>query len=90
MQGNHLNEKHILMEAVVRKLCELVVGESAWVKGYINETAETLRLQEMGLLPGTRITVTRRGAAACPFEVRVRGYRLALRKEDADLLCLQT
>lgn len=77
------------METVVKKLCELVVGESAHIEGYLDETTETLRLQELGLLPGTQLTVTRKSPSGYPLEIQVRGYRLALRKEDAALLCLQ-
>lgn len=77
------------METVVKKLSELIVGEIAQIGGYISETAESLRLQEMGLLPGTQLTITRKGTAGYPLEILARGYRLALRKEDAELLYIE-
>ena len=38
---------------------------------------------EMGLLPGTRIEMVRRAPFGDPLEVRLRGYLLSLRSEDA-------
>lgn len=77
------------METVVKKLSELIIGEMAQIGGYMSETAESLRLQEMGLLPGTKLQITRKGATGYPLEIQARGYRLALRKEDAELLYLE-
>lgn len=72
----------------VKKLSELFIGETARIKEYLYETAETLRLQEMGLLPGTLVTAIRKSSANHPLEIQVKGYHLALRKEDADLIDL--
>jgi Fe2+ transport system protein FeoA len=46
-------------------------------------TPTVLRLMEMGLTPGTRVTVTRRAPGGDPIEIRVRGTRLCLRHADA-------
>jgi Fe2+ transport system protein FeoA len=42
-----------------------------------------LRLLEMGLVPGTPLTVTRRAPWGDPLEVAVRGTRLVLRAAEA-------
>lgn len=76
------------METIAKRLSELKAGENAQVQGYNIETVEALRLQEMGLLPGTNVTVIRKRAPGHPMEIEFRGYRLALRNEDADLICL--
>ncbi|NLT40803.1 MAG: ferrous iron transport protein A [Clostridiales bacterium] len=42
-----------------------------------------LRLLDMGVIPKTEITLTRTAPLGDPIEVRLRGYTLTLRKEDA-------
>ena len=41
------------------------------------------RLVEMGLTPGTIITISKRAPLGDPIEISLRGYELTLRKEDA-------
>jgi ferrous iron transport protein A len=41
------------------------------------------RLLEMGLCPGVQVTVLRRAPLGDPIEVRVRGYLLSLRLDQA-------
>lgn len=41
------------------------------------------RLMEMGLTPGTQITLVRRGLWGDPIQVRVRGFMLTLRRAQA-------
>lgn len=40
------------------------------------------RLAELGLVPGTRISVVRRGPLGDPVELELRGYRLCVRRAD--------
>ncbi len=46
------------------------------------------RLIEMGLTPGTRVTVTKRAPLGDPIEIRLRGYELTLRADDADKILI--
>ncbi|MEG2989489.1 MAG: FeoA family protein, partial [Oscillospiraceae bacterium] len=41
------------------------------------------RLVDMGLTPGTRVTVRKVAPFGDPIEVNIRGYELSLRKGDA-------
>ena len=41
------------------------------------------RLLDMGLIPKTRVRVEKIAPLGDPLELRVRGYSLSLRKEDA-------
>ena len=43
-----------------------------------------LRLMEMGLVKGTRVIVVSRALFSGPIEIALRGYRLTLRKSDAE------
>ena len=46
------------------------------------------RLIEMGLTPGTRVTVTKRAPLGDPIEIRLRGYELTLRADDASKILI--
>jgi ferrous iron transport protein A len=64
-------------------LSELPVGSSAVVKEFPKSGAAFLRLREMGVLPGTPITMVRTAPLGDPIEIKVRGYSLTLRKSEA-------
>lgn len=72
-----------------KTIANLAINEVVKIKGFIHEGAEILRLQEMGLLPGTEVKILRKGLLGWPLEINVRGYSLALRKEDAELVCFE-
>jgi len=42
------------------------------------------RISEMGMIPGTMVEVERVAPLGDPIDVKVRGYHLSLRKEEAD------
>ena len=48
------------------------------------------RLVDMGLTPGTEITVRKTAPFGDPIEVNLRGYELSLRKADAAHIILAT
>ena len=66
------------------KLSELAVGDSAIVREYPKTGSAFVRLREMGLLTGTRITLIRTAPMGDPLEIKVRGYNLTLRKSEAE------
>lgn len=65
-------------------LSALEIGSQASVVDYPLSGAAFLRLREMGLLPGTTITLMRKAPMGDPIEIKVRGYNLTLRKSEAD------
>ena len=68
-------------------ISELKVGDRAKVAGY-TDTGRGYRrkLLTMGLTPGAEISVTRLAPMGDPVEIRVRGFSLSLRKEEAAAL----
>ena len=66
------------------KLSELGVGTSAIVREFPKVGSAFVRLREMGVLAGTRVTLVRTAPLGDPIEIKVRGYNLTLRKSEAD------
>lgn len=72
------------------KLSDLTIGASAVVREYPKTGAAFLRLREMGLLTGTRVTLVRTAPLGDPIEIKVRGYHLTLRKSEAEHVLVET
>lgn len=66
------------------KLSELAVGASAIVREFPKTGPAFVRLREMGLIAGTRITLIRTAPLGDPLEIKLRGYHLTLRKSEAE------
>jgi ferrous iron transport protein A len=66
------------------KLSQLPVGARATIRDFPGQGPAFLRLREMGMLPGTVITLVRTAPLGDPLEVQVRGYSLTLRKSEAE------
>ena len=64
-------------------LDKLPVGEQAIITAVGGAGALRLRLLDRGVIPRTKVTVTRRAPMGDPIELSIRGYRLSLRLEDA-------
>ena len=66
------------------KLSQLPVGARATIREFPGHGPAFLRLHEMGVLPGTAISLVRTAPLGDPLEVQVRGYNLTLRKSEAE------
>jgi ferrous iron transport protein A len=65
------------------KLSELTFGHEAVVE-YINDNELSLKLLEMGLLPGETVALENIAPFGDPIAVRVGEYKMCLRLQDAD------
>ncbi|WP_254511964.1 FeoA family protein [Anatilimnocola floriformis] len=74
----------------MRTLAQLAVGESATVASVTDADEISIRLMEMGLIPGTELTVLGVAPLGDPLEIEVRGYRLSIRKSEAARVQLTT
>lgn len=61
----------------------LPLNQSAVITAVGGEGALRCRLLDMGLIPKTTVVVEKVAPLGDPLELRVRGYSLSLRKEDA-------
>ena len=64
-------------------LDKLPLGQEAVITAVGGEGALRCSLLDMGLIPKTRVRVEKVAPLGDPLELRVRGYSLSLRKEDA-------
>ncbi len=66
------------------KLSELAVGKDAVILDVDTpDIALRKHILEMGLTPGTEVTLMKIAPMGDPLEIRVRGYELTIRKDDA-------
>jgi ferrous iron transport protein A len=64
-------------------LADVKVGGAATIVVVVGARGLAVRLMEMGLLPGTRVEVLRVAPLGDPIEVRVRGFALSIRRQEA-------
>lgn len=64
-------------------LAELKIGSRGRVSKIEGQDDVSLRLLEMGLTPGVEFTLIGTAPLGDPLEVAVRGYRLSVRKSEA-------
>lgn len=64
-------------------LNELGTGQSATVVKVGGEGELRLRLLDMGLIPRTVVKIQKIAPMGDPIELRLRGYELTIRKDDA-------
>jgi len=75
--------------SALQKLSELTVGTHALVREFPKQGSAFLRLREMGLMPGTTLTLVRTAPLGDPLEIKVRGYNLTLRKSEAEHILVE-
>ena len=70
-------------KAMAMTLNELKIGSSAVITAVGGDGALRCRLLDMVLTPRTRVTLQKVAPMGDPIEIRVRGYELTLRVEEA-------
>lgn len=70
------------------KLSQLKVGEKGKVKEF-TDLEMSVKLMEMGCLPGEEIKVQRIAPLGDPIAINVAGYQLSLRKREAATIIMQ-
>ncbi len=68
----------------------LAVGDIGKITGFdLSGKAYRKRLLAMGLTPGTEFKVTRFAPLGDPVEIKIRGFSLTLRKNEAAVLLIE-
>jgi len=79
----------LVMTSSLNTLAKLPAGSTATIASLSGGRSSLTRLREMGLVPGTLVTVVRRAPMGEPIEISVRGSRLAMRNHEAAHIQLQ-
>lgn len=70
------------------KLSELKTGAIGKIEGF-NSVDLELKLMEMGCIPGETIVVEQVAPLGGPMNIRVAGYMLSLRKDEAEQIVVE-
>ena len=68
---------------------DLQIGQSGTIRQVGGEGALRLRFLDMGLIPGTKVTLQKVAPMGDPIQLLVRGYELTIRREDAVQIALK-
>lgn len=77
-----LGENHTITET----LADLEPGEQAVIRDFTSSDDSLIRFRELGMLPGTSISLVRRAPLGDPLELSVRGSLLSVRAHEAKLI----
>ncbi|RYE27788.1 MAG: ferrous iron transport protein A [Sphingobacteriaceae bacterium] len=69
-------------------LSQLAVGKKGIIKEF-TDLEMSVKLMEMGCLPGEEISIQRVAPLGDPIAINVSGYQLSLRKREASTIILQ-
>ena len=70
----------------MKTLNDVKIGASARVVKLHGEGAIKRRIMDMGITKGVEVYVRKVAPLGDPIELKVRGYELSLRKEDAETI----
>lgn len=70
-------------------LAQLDVGQEGKIVSVSGNMPLRRRLLDMGLTPGTHVKVLKFAPFGDPIVIRLRGYDLSLRKQDAKMIKLE-
>jgi len=78
------------MASALQPLSSVAIGATVKVVEIKLPPEQRPRLMEMGLLVGTTVELVRFAPLGDPVEIKVRGYNLTLRKNEAEQILVQT
>ena len=74
----------------MKTLRQAQVGQTVRVVKLHGEGALRRRMMDMGITKGTEIYIRKIAPLGDPVEINIRGYELTLRKEDAEIVEIET
>jgi ferrous iron transport protein A len=70
------------------RLSELKTGQKAFILEFESPELQ-IKLMEMGCIPGEEVVVERRAPLGDPISIRVAGYSLSLRLNEASQIIIE-
>ena len=83
LQVSNFPNKEISKVDEVVGLDKIKPGQSGKIVKIIGRSGVNKRIADMGVVPGTTVEVQRVAPLGDPIDVKLKGYRLSLRKEEA-------
>lgn len=71
-------------------LDQLSIGKEAVITVVGGEGVLRCRLLDMGLIPKTKVIIRKVAPMGDPIEIRIRGYELTIRKDEAQKIQVMT
>lgn len=68
---------------------DLKIGQEGTIHTVGGEGPLRLRFLDMGLIPGTKVMLQKIAPMGDPIQIRLRGYELTIRREDAARITLK-
>ena len=82
-------EESQTMPPALQPLTTIALGATATIAEINLPPESRSRLMEMGLLVGTSVELVRFAPLGDPVEIKVRGYNLTLRKQEAEQILVR-
>lgn len=71
-------------------LKDFKIGQEGMIVAVGGEGKVRRRLFDMGVTPGAKVILKKKAPLGDPIEVTIRGYELTLRKDEAELISMDT
>lgn len=65
-------------------LSQMSLGQKGIIDNFVTDSDACERIEEMGVTPGEFVEIIRYAPLGDPIEIKIRGYSLSLRKQEAD------
>ncbi|MDQ1275194.1 MAG: ferrous iron transport protein [Euryarchaeota archaeon] len=78
-----------MIEIVDKTLNMLEIGQKARVIQVKGGGSSRKRLLDMGMVPGTVLSVTKKAPLGDPVDFKLKGYNLSLRKKEAEMIIVE-
>ncbi len=72
-----------------KALSQMKIQEKGIIENVVGDGSLQTRLKELGLVPGTAVSIKRFAPFGDPIELEVRGYRLSIRRADASHILIR-
>jgi ferrous iron transport protein A len=79
----------LLSDIMIKRLSDLNKGEKAIIQSF-DQDEIYLKLMEMGCVPGEEVVIENRAPLGDPISIKVAGYALSLREEEAEKIWVET
>ncbi len=81
-----LKDHQSMLDKKTVLLSQMSVGERGVILDFVCESDDCERIEEMGVTPGETVEIVRYAPLGDPIEIKIRGYLLSLRKDEAELI----